>query len=490
MNEVQESTVQVEVLGFNELRRLDYSLQLDNYQRPYVWGADKVGQLLDDLNAFAGQSEQADYYLGTLLLHRHHHKQALFVIDGQQRLSTLAVLYHALHQAMPDSLDFHYRSPRSVVNLQAAKQMITARIPALAPEIFQRLRFTVITVDREDLAFTFFDTQNNRGVPLAATDLLKAYHLRAIGGEQSEALQAQCARLWEGVQQSGKTSRSRSDFTPELFNRYLWRARNWRGSHHIALEQHDSLLDTFQQQSLSCENANTIPLYPGRHNQFATQLTMQEGDDHQLVLNPVCIGGSAARLPFSLRQPIHQGVGFFLYTQKYAALIDELWHQPTNSPAVQALRCFYQRVVLANSGYLRDLFDLALLMYVDQFGDESMSEFAVAFELVLCGIRLEKSAVYDSTPRKYLREASHNLLDIIAGAYRPQEVMDVLQGQQKWLSKGSSVLKSITPGQGVRGRYLSAWIKYLSEHKQQAIALPLEFDQLLNQFSNKDSSHA
>ena len=67
---MQESTVQVEVLGFNELRRLDYSLQLDNYQRPYVWGADKVGQLLDDLNAFAGQSEDPLSWRDLHLLYR------------------------------------------------------------------------------------------------------------------------------------------------------------------------------------------------------------------------------------------------------------------------------------------------------------------------------------------------------------------------------------------------------------------------------------
>ncbi|WP_298723051.1 DUF262 domain-containing protein [uncultured Oceanisphaera sp.] len=490
ISQVQTNPVQVKVLGFDELRQLDYSLQLDNYQRPYVWGKDKVGQLLDDLNAFTGQSEQTDYYLGTLLLHRQCAKKALFVIDGQQRLSTLAVLHHALHQTMPDRLDFHYRSPRSVVNLQGAKQLMTSQRLALLQDVFQRLRFTVIIVDREDLAFTFFDTQNNRGVPLAATDLLKAYHLRAIGGERGEALQAECARLWEGVQQSGKARRGRSDFAPKLFNRYLWRARNWRGSHHIELEQHDGLLETFQQQSLKSEEENSIPLYPGRHNQFATRLTMQESDNYQLELNPVRIGSHAARLPFSLRQPIHQGVGFFLYTQKYAALIDELWHQPTNCFEVKTLRCFYQRVVLSNAGYLRELFDLALLMYVDQFGEERMVEFALAFELVLCGIRLEKRSVYDSTPRKYLREADHNLLDIIAGAYRPEEVLVVLQGQQKWLINSSRLLESITRGQGVRGRYLSAWVNYLDDEKWQAIALPPEFEQLLNQYRNKESTHA
>ncbi|WP_228300155.1 DUF262 domain-containing protein, partial [Klebsiella pneumoniae] len=119
------------------------------------------------------------YYLGTLLLHRNDEKKARYVIDGQQRLSTLAVLYHTLHNELPKGLEFHYRSPISARNLRVARKLMSEhRESALEPSIVEQLCFTVITVEREDLAFTFFDTQNFRGVPLKATALLKAYHLR------------------------------------------------------------------------------------------------------------------------------------------------------------------------------------------------------------------------------------------------------------------------------------------------------------------------
>lgn len=321
----QAQPVDVIVQGFNELCSEGAALQLDHYQRPYVWDSIKVNQLLSDLHEFRRSSKEQAYYLGTVLLHRNDEKQVRFVIDGQQRLSTLAVLYYTLCGSLPEGLAFHYRSPISARNLHEAHQLMLERSNIeLDPSIFEQLRFTVITVEREDLAFTFFDTQNHRGVPLNATDLLKAYHLRAVNGPHAESLQQLCAQRWESVQVAGpyRQAGKRQDYAPELFEQFLWRARNWRGNKYIEREDHDRLLETFQQQSIGGVESDEVPLYPGYHNQFASALKLQGSNDYRLALTPVQVGGSAASLPFTLRQPIHKGVGFFLYAQKYAALLD------------------------------------------------------------------------------------------------------------------------------------------------------------------------
>lgn len=78
------------------------------------------------------------------------------MIDGQQRLSTLAVLYHTLHNKLPKGLEFHYRSPISARNLRVARKLMSEhRESALEPSIVEQLCFTVITVEREDLALPF-----------------------------------------------------------------------------------------------------------------------------------------------------------------------------------------------------------------------------------------------------------------------------------------------------------------------------------------------
>lgn len=464
MSDERFADVDVAVLDFATLGRQSYCLKLDNYQRPYVWSRQKVRQLLDDLSTFSRQDQVQEYYLGTLLLHRDDRQAARFVIDGQQRLSSLAVLFHHFQKALPPGFDFRYRSPVSAENLRRAKEAVDEFALDIDVTIFSRLRFTVITVTREDLAFTFFDTQNNRGVPLAATDLLKAYHLRAIAGEEEQVgqMQQSCARWWEAVQMSGpRDGEQRRDFAPGLFGQYLWRARDWRGQRRFEREDHDSMLAMFQERSVDAVAIDSLPLYPSHANQSAVRLRLEHGDGYRFESGAAGPATNPASLPFSLRQPIHKGVGFFLYARKYAALLDELLYRAAPNHEIAQVRKLYTDVVACNSHYLRELFKLALLSYADRFGSQRLLEFAQRTELLLGGLRFEKQSVYKEAPLKFLRDAEHNLLDVIAMAYRPDDVMEFLQGElTRSVGYGDDYLGQVVAGKGVQGRYLSAAREY------------------------------
>ena len=104
---------------------------------------------------------------------------------------------------------------------------------------------------------------------------------------------------------------------------------------------------------------------------------------------------------------------------------------------------------------------MALLMYVDRFGYQHLLTFAVGLELVLGGLRLEKSYIFKESPLKYLRDAPYNLLDEICGAYRPQEVMAFLRSEIE-RSKGYGNAVSIVLSKGVQGRYLNALLNYFN----------------------------
>lgn len=192
--------VKVAVRDFKWLLASSHNrLALDTYQRPYVWGEDKVQELLKDLREFLdAPAAGLDYYMGALLIHNDVKKKKQFVIDGQQRLTTLSILYYVLHGSLPEGADFSFRSPESATHIKATQRLFAAAgLTAQWKSVFKRIRFTVITVPNEDLAFTFFDNQNSRGVPLGAADLLKAFHLRAIEGNHREKMQAMYARRWE-----------------------------------------------------------------------------------------------------------------------------------------------------------------------------------------------------------------------------------------------------------------------------------------------------
>jgi len=460
--------VDVVVKSFENLKLLKYPLALDSYQRPYVWNNIKVQQLIDDLLEYQTQGTAApNYYMGTLLLHRNDEKSRYFVIDGQQRLTSLSILHYVLGSGLiPDNIDFSYKSEISAQNIQKAKAIFeNGAADKILKQTLSRLEFTIITVDQEDLAFTFFDTQNNRGVPLKATDLLKAFHLRAISSEdpaKDEQLQELCAKRWEHVQVKGEKGKEHreNDFAPELFHHYLWRSRNWKGKT-VERESHDEVIDTFQRRSIRSSSVNTVTLYPGTSNAFAGSMELLSNDDYRLLPQPLDISRHAAKLPFAMRQPIHQGIGFFLYTQKYASLLNMLLHDADPEPDVAQFRSFYFSVVCQLSHYLRELYKLAVLMYVDQFGWQQLLRFALHLDHVFGAIRLDKAYIFKEAPLKYLKEPSQNLLDVIAGAYRPDEVIDFLK-MDNWANEiyGQDKVLEIKRGKGVQGKYLDALMTY------------------------------
>ncbi len=457
----------VKAQSFTELfESSDFPLAIDNYQRPFVWGKNKVNQLINDLVAYSREQDERqplDYYMGTVLLHRSHDRRQLFIIDGQQRLTALSILHYVRVGYLPDNHDFSYRSPQSAVNIQQARKCFQEKdLNALASDLFSRIRFTLIVVQSEDLAFNFFDTQNNRGVPLNATDLLKAYHLRAIQkrSKDKECLQRDCAKRWERLQNTRPILGHGTDFAPVLFHEFLWRARRWTGQKLITYESYDDILKEFQEHTIPCESPDTMPIYPSCTNCLGASLAMSPQGDIRLMPQPLYLTHHPGELPFAIRQPISEGLGFFLYADKYTGLIKKLLQEKDPPSAeVKAFRKLYQEVIAHLSLYLRELFLLASVMYVDQFGYRQLLHFALWLEHALGAIRLEKQYVFAKAPLIYLRDKPLNLLDVIAGAFRPEQVIEHLEADQSAIYDSEKVEK-IEIRKGVQGRYKQQVLMY------------------------------
>jgi len=93
MQKETSDNVSVELLSFNNLSLEGYPLVLDNYQRAYVWGVDKVIQLLNDLLSFIQESEDEDaYYMGTLLLHKFSSCVSFMAIPDKYYLNSPIIL--------------------------------------------------------------------------------------------------------------------------------------------------------------------------------------------------------------------------------------------------------------------------------------------------------------------------------------------------------------------------------------------------------------
>ena len=443
-----------------------FPLALDTYQRGFVWGEDKIRQLADDLCTYQQDTDsKTPYYMGTILIHCHADKKKYFIIDGQQRITALCLLHQKLKGSLPDNCSLTY-SPKSSRCIVAAFKTLREHPYCPDPTIFDLIVFTVILVDRVDLAFTFFDTQNNRGVPLHATDLLKAYHLRAVdtgSNNDKEALQRLCAQRWEVIQQVPPIISRNQEFAPSLFAKFLWRARYWTGQR-VTPGGHDALMLEFQRDTWKSEGEPaTIPLYRSRRNQLGTALTLRQDGYSEIHTSRISLSPKAKDIPFAIRQPIQKGIGFFLYADKYASLLRDLVLEPTDSKEVRRFREVYEKLVMANSTFLREIFLLAAVMFVDQFDDDKLWEFSLWIDHALGAIRLEKEQVRYEAAQNFFKHGTLNLLDVIANGYRPEQIIAYLKKNHTHANIYAE--ETIETGKGVQGVYKKAILIYYGKEK-------------------------
>lgn len=74
----------------------DFEYYIPSYQRPYAWTISEAGILFDDLYEFYKTEPSDNYFLGTIVLIKDEDKPKSDVIDGQQRLTTLTILFSVL----------------------------------------------------------------------------------------------------------------------------------------------------------------------------------------------------------------------------------------------------------------------------------------------------------------------------------------------------------------------------------------------------------
>ena len=230
---------------------------IDYYQREYKWETKQIIELLEDLEAkFLDNYEEGHapfqvqhyrhYFLGPIIISNHDDQK--FIIDGQQRLTSLTLLLIFLHNLQknlkPDErvnlepliyadyfgqkafnlavderkecfralLDDQLFEPNghseSIHNIVARYDDIKSKFPAslrgdaLIHFIYWLLNnvdLIEITTYSDDEAYTIFETMNDRGLNLSPTDMLKGYLLASImdTNERSRANDLWKSRLQE-----------------------------------------------------------------------------------------------------------------------------------------------------------------------------------------------------------------------------------------------------------------------------------------------------
>ena len=98
----------------------DYIFSIPFYQRPYAWTTEETEELLDDVLAFLGDDPETDatpvrdlrpYFLGSVVLVKRPHDPHAEVVDGQQRLTTLTLLFAQIRDLAPSDEERKHFAP-------------------------------------------------------------------------------------------------------------------------------------------------------------------------------------------------------------------------------------------------------------------------------------------------------------------------------------------------------------------------------------------
>ena len=234
---------------------------VDYYQRDYRWESKQVGELIDDLMEQFGQSyepahERRDvkkyghYFLGSVIFNTR--EGDTFIVDGQQRLTTLTLILLHLHVRQgtredrvnleeliysenfgsksfnisvperevvmnalfkgetPDCTDSSESVQTMVERYQELQDLLSQELddkalPYFCDWLINNVHLVEILASTDEDAYTIFETMNDRGLSLTPLDMLKGYLLANIKDphQRSEA-----AKIWrtrmEALRKQGK----------------------------------------------------------------------------------------------------------------------------------------------------------------------------------------------------------------------------------------------------------------------------------------------
>lgn len=238
-----------------------YQFEIPDYQRPYAWTTEQAGELFDDLISAMQEvhvtGTASQYFLGSIVLIKNDREPKSSVVDGQQRLTTLTMLFAVLREAIPnaaeDITDFLYKKGKvslgekneyrliareedadffrtniqepggitqliastdkledsrlryrenTMLLLEKAKALQPADLISLWQFLANDCSLVVISTPDLEAAYRIFSVLNNRGLDLAPIDIIKAQVLGLIRTTAGDDKSRAYAKEWIRIESS------------------------------------------------------------------------------------------------------------------------------------------------------------------------------------------------------------------------------------------------------------------------------------------------
>lgn len=241
----------------------DFDLHIPPYQRPYAWTETEASELFEDL--YDSFKEKEDYFLGSIVLIKPEDNKAFAdIVDGQQRITTLTILFAAIANEVDGQAREEFRnfimepgsitldldpSPRLTLReadkdfflkyiqginfdylsclqkeqikteaqnhiqknaillrkkIQEAFHYDKSKIVQFGKHIIRNCYIVTVTSSSQKTAFRVFSVLNNRGLDLLPCDIIKADIIGQIGERDASKGQIYTEK-WEGIEnQTGR----------------------------------------------------------------------------------------------------------------------------------------------------------------------------------------------------------------------------------------------------------------------------------------------
>lgn len=256
------------------------NLVVPSYQRDYAWRERNINELFADVDE---SIEVGGHYLGTFILSQNSSNEPVYVVDGQQRLTTLTMMLDALIDVLEDrEILSLYRSmyirhpisgpkfkvlgennaffrsmlakecptPESAgqIRLADAYQHIRLRVQAMlekgGQDLIKQWLDTLTKMEvlefiepNEGKAIRMFQSVNDRGVPLSKMDIVKSllvyYSNRYLAGELDISISEQFGKAFRTFSNI-KALASESGYLVRQVNRDTFREDDVLRYHYFA----------------------------------------------------------------------------------------------------------------------------------------------------------------------------------------------------------------------------------------------------------------
>lgn len=402
---------------------LNENLKIPGYQRPYRWSTESaVTLVMDSYGAFV--NKVSEYRIGSVVLHKtidDNNKIILNIVDGQQRLTTLSIMFFVFSELIKDAgyenlsklLDEKYNelSCDAIVNnldiiRRKVKEFDKNQLKDYVDYLLDRCTLVKIITENEQEAFQFFDSQNSRGKELAPHDLLKSYHLREMGDEP-ENTKVEIINAWENTKQSELEN---------LFSDNLYPLVRWYKSKD-GLNYSAKDIKIFK--GIKKNNNYNFSIYNRAANLYIERFN-SEGMYELTAGNLIN--------QFQLTQPLIAGRRFFQYSLHYMELYKKV-------DKLVTFKFKGNELIKSGSGdsYVYSMFINVLMFYVDKFSMDALTEarlfflYKWAFSLRVC-----MKAVYRESVNKYAQGKSErvnyglNIFSLISEMQDPMELDTVV----------------------------------------------------------------